>query len=464
MKQAFQRLYARLPIPAQNLACTVAGWRRARARFTPEFHRALAELERSVDDPVEVHRERQWRALRALLLRAREVVPACRDLPPPADHPDPEEALRRTLERIPPLDKATYRDRPKSFIARDIPKGQLLRGHTSGTTGTALPLWHTPRALAHEYAVVWRMYRRFGARLGDPSLRFGGQIVVPFGQRKPPFWRVSYRPRQTLFSIYHLTPENLHAYVAAIHAAPARFVQGYPSSLHLVAQAMLDAGRPLPVRRLCAVFTSSERLLASHRETIEKAFQAPVVDRYGSSEFCVSLSGCEAQNLHVDMEFCIVEVERFAETDGWVRGPLLVTGLRNDATPFLRYRIGDVGTLSKKPCPCGRPGDVLLDVDGRLEDYVVTPDGRRIGRVDHIFKEQYDIAEAQILQDTEKAIEVLVVPRLGYGEASERSLLREIRSRLGSEIEVTIRKVDAIPREASGKFRAVKSRVGSRVS
>ena len=44
-----------------------------------------------------------------------------------------------------------------------------------------------------------------------------------------------------------------------------------------------------------------------------------------------------------------------------VRGPLIVTGLSTDATPFLRYRVGDVGTLRKRPCECGRPGQVFLD-------------------------------------------------------------------------------------------------------
>ena len=67
-------------------------------------------------------------------------------------------------------------------------------------------------------------------------------------------------------------------------------------------------------------------------------------DRYGVSEFCVSMTECEQRRLHVDMEFGIVEVEVEESHEDWERGPLLVTGLPNDATPFLRYRVGDVGT------------------------------------------------------------------------------------------------------------------------
>jgi phenylacetate-CoA ligase len=169
---------------------------------------------------------------------------------------------------------------------------------------------------------------------------------------------------------------------------------------------------------------------------------------------------CGQRRLHVDMEFGIVEVEVEEESEEWVRGPLLVTGFANDATPLLRYRVGDVGTRSKTPCPCGRAGDVFIDVDGRIEDYVMTPDGRLVGRLDHIFKEQLDVAEAQVLQQTRDALEVLVVRRPSYDDASERALLKEFRTRLGDQIAIQLRYVDEIPRERNGKLRAVKSAVG----
>ncbi len=403
--------YDLLPIAVQNLACSFAGWQRARARFTPYFHRILEDWERSARAPVSALHAIQRARLDHLVRRAREHTRFWRDLPPPSAARDPEEALAQTLASIPTLDKVTYRNHAAEFIARDIPSGRLRKGKTSGTTGTALPLWYTPETLAEEYATVWRMRRACGVERGDPHLSFGGQLVVPVAQRRPPFWRTNHYGHQVLFSLYHMTRENLGAYVDAIHALPARYVQGYPSSLHLVARALLDAGRPLPPGRLAAVFTSSESLLAFHRDGIERAFGAPVRDRYGTSEFAVSMTACRENGLHVDMEFCVVEVEPEEETPEWVRGPLLATGLGNDATPLLRYRIGDVGTRAKRPCPCGRPGDVFLDVDGRIEDYVVTPDGRWIGRLDHVFKEQLDVAEAQILQETPAAIEVLVVPR-----------------------------------------------------
>jgi hypothetical protein len=156
----------------------------------------------------------------------------------------------------------------------------------------------------------------------------------------------------------------------------------------------------------------------------------------------------------------VLAIEAVEETEDWIRGPLLVTGFAQEATPRFRYRIGDVGTRSKHPCPCGRPGEVFLDVDGRIEDYVATPDGRLVGRMDHVFKDQHEVAEAQIQQQHAREIEVLLVPLGAWREETGRSVTKELRARLGEEIGIRIRVVDAIPREPNGKFRAVKSAVG----
>jgi phenylacetate-CoA ligase len=456
----YSSIYPRLPIFAQNAACTAGGWMRFRARFNRHFHEMLAQWEKSIHAPREELLELQCRRLGQLVRLARDHVPYYRDLDAPSEARDPLQAIQETLSRIPPLEKRAYRDQPNAFISRKVPRHRLHAGQTSGTTGTALPLWHTPETLAEEYATVWRMRRHIGVDIRDPYLSFAGQIIVPFAQTQPPFWRTNSYAGQTLFSIYHMTPKNLRSYVDAVHTVPARYVQGYPSSIHLVARALLEADRPLPKGRLAGVFTSSESLLAFQREIIENAFGAPILDRYGVSEFDVSMTECEEERLHVDMEYCIVEVEVTEETDAYETGPLLITGLANHATPFFRYRIGDVGTRARQPCPCGRAGDSFLEVDGRIEDYVLTPDGRLVGRMDHVFKEQFEVAEAQILQRGQESIDILIVPRAGYTEASERSVIKEVRSRLGLDIEIRIELVNSIPREPNGKFRAVKSDVG----
>lgn len=452
-------LYDASPVFAQNWACTIEGWRRRRERMTPHFHRTLAELERSIALPLAGLRGIQARRLVALVERARSQCAYYRGIPPPVRHPDPEESIRRTLATIAPLEKRVLRERFGDFVSQDLPRSHLVSLKTSGTTGSALPVLLTRECLAEWFAVAWRQRRQSGAALDDTHATFGGQRIVPLACTSPPFWRENRAARQTLFSTYHLSRVHLPAYLEALHARALRYVQGYPSALHLVARALLDSGRPLPRGRLAAVFTSSETLLATQREAIEAGFGAPVRDFYSATEAAVAMSGCLEGRLHVDLEFCIVEVEPTETGPGFERGELLVTGLATDATPLLRYRIGDVGCRATTSCPCGRAGESFLQVDGRIEDYVLTPDGRRLGRMDHVFKDQRDVAEAQIVQDAIERLVVLVVPAPSWSEASGRNLETAIRARVGPLLEVEIRLVDSIARDANGKLRAVRSKL-----
>lgn len=453
-------VFDHLPVFTQNFVVSIAGRQRFWNRYSPHFHAVLEQWQRTIDGPEAVLKEIQRSRLLHLVERARDHSPFFKDLPAPSYASDANEAIEETLAQMPVLEKKVYRENTEDIVTRDIPSRMLRRGMTSGTTGTALRLYYTRETEAEEYATVWRLREELGVGLYDPHCTFTGKIIVPVPQTRPPFWRHNSYSNQLLFSVYHMSPGNLELYVDRLHEDDAEYVNGYPSALHLVAREMLATGTTLTRGKLKAIFTSSESLLAFQRDDIEEAFGAKVWDRYGSAEFAVSMTGCSEENLHVDMEYCIVEVEPIEETDEYVRGQLLVTGLGNNATPFIRYRIGDVGTRLKAPCPCGRPGDVFRDIDGRVEDFIVTPSGRMIGRMDHIFKSMEQVEEAQILQTTPAGIDVVYVPGPKFDSATEAKLLREISTRLGDEIHVSLHSVASIAREANGKFRAVKSTVG----
>ncbi|MEE2672753.1 MAG: hypothetical protein VX466_03095 [Myxococcota bacterium] len=460
MRPLLSQAYSILPVSLQSVACTAVEYGRSRTRFTPYFHDKLGSWEKQVNDPPEMQHEQQWQLLNQLIERARRQVPYYRFLPPVIDTGEAASSIEKTLAMIPPLEKAVYRARPRDFVSNDIATRKLQLRSTSGTTGTALPVWHTSERIAEGFAAVWRQRRNFGVQIDDPVINFTGQVIVPLAQQDAPFWRHDYLSGMTLFSMYHLSQRNLPAYIQAIHSTPASYVHGYPSVLHLVSRAMLESGRCLQAGQLKGVFTHSESVLAFQRETIEQAFGAPIRDYYHSTEETVSMTACRLGLLHVDMEYGIVEVEPVEETETYVRGPLIVTGLGAVATPFIRYRIGDVGTRLKGACECGRPGDVFLDIDGRIEDYVATPDGRLVGRLDHIFKEQYEIEEAQIVQVDADSITIRVVAGDRFGDKHRKNLAREVHGRLGERIRVDIELVDTIPREPNGKLRAVKSLVG----
>jgi phenylacetate-CoA ligase len=457
MNRGLSLIYDSLPVSVQNALCTADGYRRFRRRFTPHFRQTLDAWTTSAHDPIERQRKRQWEALKRVMALARENSPYYRFLPDPIDTGDAEESLRETLKAIPTLEKSVYRARTDDFLRRDVRWTAYHMRLTSGTTGSALRIFDGVERLSENYAAVWRQRNSFGVQVEDPFLAFTGQLTTPLRQQSPPFWRRDRYSRRTLFSIYHMSPDNLKTYIDPIFESPARYAEGYPSALHLISTTMVEEGRCLPKGRLKAVFTSSESLLAHQRDTIEAAFSAPVRDHYASAEHVVSMTSCAEGRLHVDMEFGIVEVEAKEETADWVRGPIIVTGLGQPAAPMIRYRIGDIGTRSKHPCPCGRPGETFLDIDGRIEDYVLTNEGRLVGRLDHAFKGRFDVAEAQILQEKHGALTVKVVPSSSYNVGSEASLRRGMRKLVGSSMHIHIELVDQIDREPNGKFRAVKS-------
>jgi phenylacetate-CoA ligase len=128
--------------------------------------------------------------------------------------------------------------------------------------------------------------------------------------------------------------------------------------------------------------------------------------------------------------------------------------------PLIRYEVGDRGALSSDavPCGCGRALPKLERIEGRLDDVVITPDGRRIGRLDPVFKADLLIREAQIIQESTARIRVLLVTAPGYRPEDSNLIARRLKDRVG-DMDILFECVDSIPRSSNGKFRGVVSKI-----
>jgi phenylacetate-CoA ligase len=217
----------------------------------------------------------------------------------------------------------------------------------------------------------------------------------------------------------------------------------------------------LPVK---AVFTSSETLFEIQKETIEEVFQCKIFDFYGLAERVAFATECKEHfGKHLNFEYGITELldnDNNPLSDG-KRGYLTGTSLQNYVMPFIRYKTSDISSFMNVECPCGRKMPLIENVTTKMEDIVVTPDGKMISSsiLTHPFKPLHNIVKSQLVQMKPDYITVKVVKGKHYNSADSQQLITGLRERLGGGIEITLEFVKDIPCEKSGKFRWIISKV-----
>jgi phenylacetate-CoA ligase len=67
----------------------------------------------------------------------------------------------------------------------------------------------------------------------------------------------------------------------------------------------------------------------------------------------------------------VVDPETGAVLDEGSEGELVFTTLLKEAMPLLRYRTGDIGSLTFEPCACGRTTARIRGLRGRRDDMII---------------------------------------------------------------------------------------------
>ncbi|MCK5604046.1 phenylacetate--CoA ligase family protein [Candidatus Pacearchaeota archaeon] len=461
MSGVTHKIYYKLPYFAKKWMASLNSRKLERQRYGPEYNRILAQIAQrdkwSTDDFIEY----QYRELRSLIQHAATNVPYYRNVftdlgIKPQDFHGIED-----LRRLPILEKQTMRENPESFVDESLDKRQLIIGHTSGTTGTPLVLyrsvWLNTAAFAYMDA---RSHSVAGMkRRTNKSVSICGHLVATPNRKRPPFWVHNRRWDQLYMSSYHLADEYLKYYVEELRKFKADYIEGYPSSIYSIAQ-YIGANRlePIPFK---ACFTTAETLFDYQRNAFKKAFNCRTFDQYGCGEMVVFAAECEHGSMHLSPETGFVEVVDDNDQPVAVgqTGQLICTSLINRVQPFIRFRVGDVGSLRSEPCPCGRPLPILDSIEGRTDAVLITRDGRRIGRLDPVFKGVYGVMEAQIVQDDYDKFRIRIVPAKDYTEKDGKRAIFNLADRVGTA-EIQVELVKQIERSSAGKFRAIVCNIG----
>ncbi|MFC1826943.1 phenylacetate--CoA ligase family protein, partial [Thermodesulfobacteriota bacterium] len=131
---------------------------------------------------------------------------------------------------------------------------------------------------------------------------------------------------------------------------------------------------------------------------------------------------------------------------------------------FIRYKVGDVGIPSSRKCSCGRSYPLVENIEGRIADYVVTPEGNYISGISLTENFAMHLPEVKQMQIVQEEIDTLLF-RIAKGEtytdAAEEKIARLAEERFGKSMKHSIEYVDHIPQEASGKYRFCISNIGN---
>lgn len=216
--------------------------------------------------------------------------------------------------------------------------------------------------------------------------------------------------------------------------------------------------------RLRVGFFGAEPWTEGIRREIERGLGLEAFDTYGLTELggpgvAVECHRHDGLHLFEDHFFAeTVDPETGRPVPPGAEGELVLTSLRREASPVVRYRTRDRTALIDEPCPCGSPFRRMRKVHGRTDDMLIV-------RGENVFPSQIEgillqvdglTANYQLVVDREArrldTLHVRVEARSvgDHAALAERARLR-IKETIGLGVDVTVLAPGALPRIESGK-------------
>jgi len=364
------------------------------------------------------------------------------------------------LQKLPFLTKEIIRDNLDDLKAINYPASKFEYVTTGGSTGIPLGFYYEKGvSRAIEWAFMKTQWERVEYRFRDKCVVLRGNVVKSADKGK--FWDYSLFGRWLISSSYHMTDENLPKYIEKIRKFKPKFIQAYPSAITILARYMRGHNIK-PFMSIKAILCASENLYPVQRELLEEVFQCRVYSWYGHAEQAVLAGECESSTYyHIFPEYGIMELignnGRPITKEGEM-GEIVATGFNNPIFPFIRYKTGDIGVHTNKSCTCSRNYSLLKNVEGRLQEFIISNDGSLISIGPAIFGIHdmgwTQVKQIQFLQETPGEVVIQVVKDFSYSDAEvEAYVLKLFRARLGGRCKLNIRFVDHIPLTQSGKYR-----------
>lgn len=359
------------------------------------------------------------------------------------------------LQKFPITTKSDIREHSEQFISSGYTKAGLKKAKTGGSTGVSLDLYfdehcQQKRNAAQMYAdgfAGWQLGYRVAAVWGNPP-------VAKTAKQK---LRSALLEKTIYLDTMHLDHDSMTAFVERWREFQPQVIFGHAHSIYIFARFLL--AQNIQDLKPVGIVTTSMMLLDHERQVIEQAFNTPVTNRYGCEETGLIAVECEQhQGMHINSAHIILECidDNGQQVADGNPGKLVVTDLNNYGMPLIRYRIEDVGVLSKRHCLCGRQLPILEKLEGRVADFLKKKNGGQVAGVSLVERTLTNIPGLQQMQLVQESLDTLIVNRVRgteYNEHTDIALEAELHNVFGNEVSIDIRDVEKIPQEKSGKYR-----------
>lgn len=438
-----QYLLKRVILPAWN-----------RLHHYNSFH-ALSYLEKSQWLPVNDLMDLQWERIGKLLMHAYESVPYYRRIMCETGVNPVSLTRERSLEKLPLLDRSTITREIEHLRATNIFPNRFMPNSTGGSTGEPLHFFDDREMAGWSDAAEWRSHGWYGVDVGDRcSYLWGSSFDLTR------FQGFTGRVRSRILNLqmlpaWQFSETSAWQFWKQITCFKPRLLLGYSGAMYEWARILGSAQEPIP--GLCAIIVSAETLYDEWRTVIESSLKVPVYNRYGGRDIHFVAQECPSRKgLHINSENVLVEIIR----DGRPASPgelgeIVVTRLDNFAMPFIRYRSGDLGVMAAHACDCGRSLPLLEKVEGRVQDAIVTADGRIISGLffAHMMKDCLEVRAFQVHQQSADRLLIMVVIHAKQVFSSGERIQRIIRRYMGENMKILFEICEAIPLTTAGKRR-----------
>jgi len=364
------------------------------------------------------------------------------------------------LVKLPILTKKDIRRNPKDMLAMDFKKWKPIPDATGGSTGEPLKYFITKDLASINWAGNFRGWGWGGYKLGDKRIAFGGSSLVP--NENPTVFDIARDKleRNLRLSAVSMNVQKYEEYIRRIRMSKSRFIYGYASAVYLLA----DYCKLNNINDISfdAVFSTAEVLLSEFRETIEQQFKCKVFDEYGSYDGGGQAMECEKhQGFHITAEKVIMEIadENGKRLPPGTPGRVIVTDLNNYAMPFIRYEVGDTGTMSVVPCECGRGLPLLKTLEGRIPDAIKFSNGVILsGAAVPCMLKGRSIKQYQLEQVKDDELLVRIVKDNDYSDTDTRYIQNILEHHCKRGVTVKLVFCSNITTSGNGKYRFILSK------